>query len=328
PPPLPTRAPSRRTATDPATIRSIFGISFGSVGLPSWLAPQMLAAARSRPASRRGSSSRKQRSSRRRGTAMNTRLPCWRASTRTGSCGASGLHLTTRAACHAGDSASRRAAASAPTKFGIRPTAPGKRATRRLVSSAQTRSRVACFDPAAVTSSRRRVDLDLHRRALVPVARVHHVERAVRQPHDEVHLGPELHVVPGAGHRLSARVGGRQLLPGIGLVEEGHVDDLLALEIDHSEMLAFLEEKAVAELGRDHVLQDALHEVSPQASLRRRSFIAGTGRAKPLRVSGSISSVSAISSSSAASRVDTRISPPLASPQSRAARLVTVPMAP
>src|SRR5216684_6855227 len=36
----------------------------------------------------------------------------------------------------------------------------------------------------------RRVDLDLHRGAVVTVAGVEHVERAVRQPDDEVHLGP------------------------------------------------------------------------------------------------------------------------------------------
>jgi hypothetical protein len=73
----------------------------------------------------------KGRSSVRLGTAMYRSLPSTKARARTGSCGASGLALTTRAARHGGSEASRAAVSGAPAKLGIRPLAPGKPATAR-----------------------------------------------------------------------------------------------------------------------------------------------------------------------------------------------------
>jgi hypothetical protein len=78
--------------------------------------------ASSRPGSRR----MKGRSSVRRGTAMYRSLPSARARARTGRWGAVGVALDHRAARHAGSEARRAAAADAPAKLGIRPSAPGK----------------------------------------------------------------------------------------------------------------------------------------------------------------------------------------------------------
>src|SRR2546426_12427559 len=64
------------------------------------------------------------------------------------------------------------------------------------------------------------------------------------------------------------------------------------------------------------------------AALRPSTLHVGTGRARPLRAMGPISSASISFSTAEATREEMRICPPLASPQSRAARLVTVPMAP
>jgi hypothetical protein len=80
---------------------------------------------------------------------MYRSLPSARARARTGSWGASGLLLTTRAARHGGSEARRAAAAGAPAKLGIRPLAPGKRAARLRSRRAQTRSRIACLARAA-----------------------------------------------------------------------------------------------------------------------------------------------------------------------------------
>ena len=55
---------------------------------------------------------------------------------------------------------------------------------------------------------------------------------------------------------------------------------------------------------------------------------AGTGRWKPLRTSSPAGSTPTSPSRSARTRCETRISPPRASPHRRAARLVTVPIAP
>ena len=59
---------------------------------------------------------------------MKTTFPSTSARVRTGHCGESGLALTVAAASHSGASARRAAAASAPTKFGIRPVGLGTRA--------------------------------------------------------------------------------------------------------------------------------------------------------------------------------------------------------
>ena len=66
----------------------------------------------------------------------------------------------------------------------------------------------------------------------------------------------------------------------------------------------------------------------PRSSRRPSALKVRTGLRKPLSVSVPTSSTSISSSRAAATRDDTRICPPLASPQSRAARFVTVPMAP
>ena len=71
------------------------------------------------------------------------------ARARIGSCGASGLALTTRAARHFGSEARQAAAASAPAKLGIRPVAPGKQATCSRSMRAQMRSRTASLARAA-----------------------------------------------------------------------------------------------------------------------------------------------------------------------------------
>src|SRR5680860_999630 len=67
--------------------------------------------------------------SRRRGTAITSVLPCARARRRAWVCGESGLALIVSASTQAGCLASRSAAALAPAKLGIRPSAPGKRDT-------------------------------------------------------------------------------------------------------------------------------------------------------------------------------------------------------
>ena len=72
----------------------------------------------------------------------------------------------------------------------------------------------------------------------------------------------------------------------------------------------------------------ALRSMSRLHSLRRTTLKAFTGRWKPFRVSSPTASTSAISSTPPATRWASRICPGLASPQSREARLVTVPMAP
>ena len=69
---------------------------------------------------------------------------------RTGHCGESGFAFSVAARAHSSVSARRRAAASAPTKFGMRLAGFGKRATPGTSSAAHTRSRSAAF--AARTS--------------------------------------------------------------------------------------------------------------------------------------------------------------------------------
>jgi hypothetical protein len=110
------------------------------------------------------------------GTARYSSLPSARARARTGSCGASGLALTTRAVRHGGSEASRAAAAGAPAKLGIHPWAPGKRATRSRSRRDQTRSRTACLALAA--SSRLRSERTLG--ALRPPSTA--ADQAVHEP--------------------------------------------------------------------------------------------------------------------------------------------------
>jgi hypothetical protein len=82
---------------------------------------------------------------------MYTVLPSSSARWRTGSCAESGLALTVLAACHTAVARSRSAAASAPAKLGMRPAAPGNRATLAAVISDHTSCRRAAF--AASTSA-------------------------------------------------------------------------------------------------------------------------------------------------------------------------------
>ena len=68
--------------------------------------------------------------------------------------------------------------------------------------------------------------------------------------------------------------------------------------------------------------------VRPQLSRSRRTLNVGTGRENPFSVRSPTGSASTSSSTSPSSRREIRIWPGAASPQSRAARLVTVPIAP
>ena len=61
---------------------------------------------------------------------------------------------------------------------------------------------------------------------------------------------------------------------------------------------------------------------------KRRTLQIGTGRASPFSVSGPRFSASMMVSTADATRAEIRICPPSASPQSRAARFVTLPIAP
>ena len=70
-------------------------------------------------------------------------LPELKARWRTDLCGESGLALIWRALCHSGNVARRRAAISAPLKLGIRPRAPGKRATSSFSKIPQIFSRIS-----------------------------------------------------------------------------------------------------------------------------------------------------------------------------------------
>jgi hypothetical protein len=151
PPPLPSRAPSSPTATEPMTTRST-GVSSSSVTRRAdRVAPLIDAAFRGVSASWSGSRAKNGSGSASRGTAMYTVLPSSRARCRTGSCGESGLAFTVAASCHAGSDRSSSAAFSAPVKFGIRPAAPGNRATFAALRADQVSSRSAAL--AARTSA-------------------------------------------------------------------------------------------------------------------------------------------------------------------------------
>src|SRR4051794_6606098 len=142
------RTPAWLTATVPHTTRSTCPRSSTPAGSPSASAFLIVGSPWTRTNGR---------SSARRGTAMYSVLPSWRARRRTGSWGASGFDLTTPAASHSGSPARRSAAASAPRKFGIRPRAPGKRAAPSSSSAPQIRSRTRCLASTAVRSGLRRL---------------------------------------------------------------------------------------------------------------------------------------------------------------------------
>jgi hypothetical protein len=95
---------------------------------------------------------------------MYTRFLSASALARTGSWGASGLALMTRAPRHSGVDASRSAARSAPTKFGMRPSTPGNRAAPAARNAAHTRSRSSCFPVAARSSRPAAITAIMHRR--------------------------------------------------------------------------------------------------------------------------------------------------------------------
>mgnify|MGYP003693819451 CR=1 FL=1 len=77
----------------------------------------------------------------------------------------------------------------------------------------------------------------------------------------------------GAGLRDITRpgIGRGQFLSRIVGVEERHVDHLLALEIRDAEGLPLLDDEAEAELGRDHVLENAWHGKPPGGRYYRAS---------------------------------------------------------
>ena len=145
PPPLPSRAPSSPTATEPITTRSTGASSASVTRRADRVAPLMEAALRGESLRWSGSRAKNGSGPASRGTAMYTVLPSWRARWRTGSWAESGLAFSVRACCHSGSSLSRSAAASAPTKLGIRPAAPGNLATRAALIAAHTCSRRAAL---------------------------------------------------------------------------------------------------------------------------------------------------------------------------------------
>ena len=85
-------------------------------------------------------------SARSRGTAIYTILPCCSARWRIARCGESGLALIVFAFFQKGLSASNLAQASAPTKLGMRPLAPGKRAAFLISRSDQIWFRISSLD--------------------------------------------------------------------------------------------------------------------------------------------------------------------------------------
>ena len=152
PPPLPSRAPDSSTATHPVTTRSTGSSSSTSTvrALPRALdrarLPRVVGELRRDRAGRTGwlppaAAPPCRRSSRRPGAAV-----------RTGHCGESGFAFTVAAAFHSSVSASRRAAASAPTKFGMRPVGFGKRAIPGLSRFVHTCSRSAALAASSPAS--------------------------------------------------------------------------------------------------------------------------------------------------------------------------------
>jgi hypothetical protein len=145
PPPLPSRAPSSATATEPITTRSTGDSEASATRRADRVAPLIEAALRGGSLRWSGSRAKNGSSSASRGTAMNTVLPSSSARWRTGSCAESGFALSVRERCHIAVARSRSAAASAPVKFGMRPAAPGNRATFAARIAVHTCSRRAAF---------------------------------------------------------------------------------------------------------------------------------------------------------------------------------------
>src|SRR5215469_12957022 len=151
PPPLPSRAPSSLAATLPMTTRATGASSARLTRRADLDAPLIEAAFRGGSDRWSGSRAKNGSGSASRGTAMYTVLPSSSARCRTGSCAESGLAFRVLAACHTPVARSRSAAASAPVKFGMRPAAPGNRATRAALISDHTSCRRAAL--AASTSA-------------------------------------------------------------------------------------------------------------------------------------------------------------------------------
>src|SRR5689334_6603578 len=157
PPPLPSRAPSSPAATQPITTRSTGASSASVTRRAERVAPLIEAALRGGSLRCAGSRAKNGSGSASRGTAMYTVLPSSSARWRTGHWAESGLDFTVRAACQAGSPRSRSAAASAPVKFGMRPAAPGNRATlaaRIAVHTSWRRAALLASSPAGPPASR------------------------------------------------------------------------------------------------------------------------------------------------------------------------------
>src|SRR5262249_32643862 len=108
-------------------------------------------------------------------------------------------------------------------------------------------------------------------------------------------------------------------------VERGSVDGLGGAEdpLGLNDVVAGpLEQQRESGAGRFLIVdeQDRSHYPFSASTLN-----AGTGLSSPLRARGPTSSTSTSPSTAVATRAETRICPPLASPQRRAARFVTVP---
>ncbi len=139
PPPLPILAPVRFTATEPQRTKSISGISSSATIRPCRSAPLIVAASRICFAfSFFGSRTRNGCLWRSRGTAITRAFPSSRARRRPCVWGESGFAFTTRARFQARCEARRSAASFAPAKFGMRPSAPGKRETPSRSIARQT----------------------------------------------------------------------------------------------------------------------------------------------------------------------------------------------
>jgi hypothetical protein len=145
PPPLPSRAPSSPAATQPITTRSTGETSARVTRRADRDAPLIEAAFRGGSLRWAGSRAKNGSGPASRGTAMYTVLPSSSARWRTGHWAESGLALTVPAACQADSACRRSAAASAPVKFGMRPAAPGNRATFAARIADHTSCRMAAF---------------------------------------------------------------------------------------------------------------------------------------------------------------------------------------
>src|SRR5215470_17386206 len=82
-------------------------------------------------------------------------LPSLSAARRSGSCGAARSNLTTLARFQMVSCVNKRAARSAPMKFGMRPYAPGNRTTPAAVTRVHTLWRIASFVMRAEARRRR-----------------------------------------------------------------------------------------------------------------------------------------------------------------------------